>query len=87
MPTIMYWDKHFNEINEISQPVFNKLADEGILHHDENSASKHIISNFNNFDKWWNKPSVQSARREFCTSFADLPIDREEKFSQYLRDL
>lgn len=87
VPTIMYWNKNYNEINDLSKFIFDKMQEVGILHYNAQSAAKHIVKNFENLEDWWNSQSVQNVRKEFCLSFADLPANRISKFNQNLNNL
>ena len=70
IPTIIFWDPNFWELNEEAQDFFNLLMSNKIFHTSPESAAKHLINIWDNIDEWWFSDDVQNARKIFCNRFA-----------------
>ena len=70
IPTIIFWDPNFWELNDEAHDFFNLLILNKIFHTSPESAAKHLINIWDNIDEWWFSDDVQNARKIFCNRFA-----------------
>jgi len=70
IPTIMFWDFKFWEINQDAKPFFDELIIIGILHDSPESAAKKIDEIWNDVESWWESKEIQNARISFCSRFS-----------------
>ena len=69
-PTILYWPKNLFLIRNEAAKYLNELEEAGIYHTDAKSASNHLNKIINDVEGWWNKSSVQKARKLFVSKYA-----------------
>jgi putative transferase (TIGR04331 family) len=69
MPTLMFWDPKYWELNEDAKPYFEKLKKVGIFHETPESAAQQMIKIWDDVAEWWLSESVQLARRDFCERY------------------
>ncbi len=81
VPTIIFWNPKFNEINEYAIPYVEILKSAGIYHSTPESAAKHLTEIWNDISSWWESELVQNARLQFCKgySFVDGSIANSVK--------
>ena len=70
IPTICFWDKTQWLISPQAQPMFDKLAQAGILFDQPEAAAAQLNTIFQNVEAWWAEPGLQRARAEWCHLFA-----------------
>jgi putative transferase (TIGR04331 family) len=70
IPTIMFWDFKFWEINQLAKPYFDELVLIGILHDSPDSAANKINEIWNDVESWWESREIQNARINFCSRFS-----------------
>lgn len=75
IPTMIFWNPDFWELDESAKPYFAILERAGIFHRSAESAAKHLIDIWPDINQWWERSETQAARREFCGSFAVVPHD------------
>ena len=75
VPTIIFWDEYYSELNEEAKPYFELLKSVGIFHNSPQSAAKQMIDIWDNVDDWWLSESVQKVRLVFCKQFSHKPKD------------
>jgi len=73
IPTIIFWDSNYWELNKISDPIFQKLKEVGIFHTSPESAARQVVKISNDIEKWWQDSELQRVRVEYCRSFAHRP--------------
>jgi putative transferase (TIGR04331 family) len=73
VPTIMFWNPEYWELNEQAKPYFELLEKVGIFHTTPQSAAKKMIEIWNDVDGWWYSNETQIARKVFIDQYARLP--------------
>jgi len=82
IPTIAFWQNNFDHLRECAKPNYKLLLDAGIIHLSHESAANKVNEVWNDVDFWWNKNSIQDARKKFCDIYArtsDNPITEIKK--------
>jgi len=69
IPTIIFWDPKYNELNKIAKSDFELLKNVGIFHETPESAAKQMTKIWDNISDWWNSNQLQSTRRNFCSKY------------------
>lgn len=72
VPTLIFWDKDFFELNEYGESMLSLLENAGIFHSTPESAAEHLTNIWDSLEAWWESSKVQFARAEFCKKFARL---------------
>lgn len=70
IPTIIYWDRNYWEINENSKPYFKILKKAKIFFDNPEDAAMHLNSVWADVPLWWNSKEVKSAVELFSDQFA-----------------
>jgi putative transferase (TIGR04331 family) len=70
IPTIIFFDKNFDQINNKALPYFKILKKVGIFFDSPELAAIQINKIFDRTDVWWKSNSVQSAVNYFCSRFS-----------------
>ena len=70
VPTIIFWDENFWEINDDSKAYFDLLKSVGIFHESPESAANKMIEVWNDIDSWWLNENLQRVREKFCKRFS-----------------
>jgi putative transferase (TIGR04331 family) len=73
IPTVMFWDKNFWEINETALPHYQKLQEAKILFYDPKECADHMNEIWNNPLTWWNDPKTQNVVKNFIDNYANVP--------------
>jgi putative transferase (TIGR04331 family) len=70
IPTVIFWDPNFWEINENAQEYFNFLIDAKVFFDNPKEAAKHVNDIWDNVPLWWNSKEVKSAISKFIEQYA-----------------
>ena len=70
LPTIIFFNKNYDQINNNAKSYFKVLEEAGIFFSNPELASIHINKIFNNIDMWWKSHLVQAAVNHFCNRFS-----------------
>lgn len=70
IPTIIFWDPNYWEINEDSKYFFRFLAEAKIFFDDPNKAALHVNHIWGNVPLWWNSKEVKFAVSKFIDQYA-----------------
>ena len=70
MPSIIFWDPKYWEINQNTKILFKKLEEERVFHSCPSSAAKHLEEIWEDIDSWWFSSDVQKAVTEFNEVFS-----------------
>jgi len=70
VPTVIFWDPDFWEINESSQHFFKILAEAKIFFDNPKDAAMHVNDIWSNVPLWWNSKEVRSAISKFIDQYA-----------------
>ncbi len=87
IPTIIFWNPEFWEVNDRAEPYFDLLSSVGIFHKTPESAADKVSEIWNDIDVWWWSPSVQAAREKFCNEFVVLSENMADDFIPEITDL
>jgi putative transferase (TIGR04331 family) len=77
VPTVMFWDPRYWELNSYAAPYFDVLRRAGILYDDPETCARHVNGIWDNVPEWWESPEVQGAVTDFSDRFAyvgDRPL-------------
>ena len=70
IPTVIYWDPNYWEINESSKPYFDLLKDANIFFDSPESAANHVNVIWEDVEGWWNSKKVKDAVKIFSETYA-----------------
>ena len=84
IPTVMFWDKNFWELNEFARPYYEKLQEANILFYDPKDCATHVNEIWDNPLLWWNNPKTEQAVREFLGIFGNVPKNSISKLSELI---
>jgi putative transferase (TIGR04331 family) len=84
MPTIIFWDEKYWDLNQDAVPYFKLLIDAGIFHKTPQSAAKKITEIWDDIDSWWYSEQVQNARFKFCERFSRVSDNSLNEFRSLL---
>ena len=70
IPTVIYWDSKFWEINDSSKPYFNLLRDANIFFDSPKTAALHVNEIWEDVQGWWNSKKVKEAVKIFSETYA-----------------
>lgn len=79
IPTIIFWDPKYSEINKSAEKYFNQLKKVGVFHDNPESAAKHINKIWNDVDTWWESKEVKASVDTFKNYYNYKPkklVDR-----------
>ena len=80
IPTIIYWDSTFNELNERAEHDFELLKSVGIFHDSPKSAAKHLTTVWHSIPAWWNDKKLQDIRENFCSKYVKTSTEPIKEF-------
>ena len=75
IPTIIFWNPKYWEMNSIAQSYYDNLRSVGILHDTPESAAEQVNLIWENVSLWWERDDVQSVRKRFCDQYASTSRD------------
>jgi len=70
IPTIIFWNPKYWEINDNAAPFFEGLERVGIFHKTPKSAAKHVALVWDDVASWWFSNDVQETVKLFCNEYA-----------------
>jgi putative transferase (TIGR04331 family) len=85
IPTVMFWDKEFWEINDFAKPYYEKLQEAKILFYDPKECAKHINAIWDNPLLWWEDSETADIVKEFMENFAYVPRNAVSKLSRIIK--
>ena len=87
MPTIIFWDEKYWDLNQDAMPYFKLLKDAGIFHKTPQSAAKKVTEIWDDIDSWWFSEQVQSARFKFCQRYSRVSDSSLSEFRSFLNKI
>ncbi len=69
VPTIIFLDKEFCELNKDAIPMFNILKDQLIFHETSLSAANHLNKIYDNVEEWWFEENLQNSLKRFINLY------------------
>jgi putative transferase (TIGR04331 family) len=87
VPTVIFWNPEYWEINDEAKTYFDLLKSVGIFHETPESAARHIEDVWDNVDVWWDSELVQEARERFCVQYSNTPNNLLKKMSLVLKSI
>jgi len=69
IPTVIFWDINYWELNEFSYQYFIDLKKVGVFHDNPKSAAEHINCIWENVEEWWNSTEVIEAIENFKNNY------------------
>jgi putative transferase (TIGR04331 family) len=86
IPTVMFWDENYWEINKTALPYYQKLQEAKILFYDPKECAKHVNEIWDNPLKWWNDVQTRNIVKEFSDNFANVPRNAISKLSEIINN-
>lgn len=86
-PTIIFWDKRYNEIKPESKKYIKSLVDAEILFFSPVDAAKKVNDIGGDVESWWLSDDVQLTVKDFCQQFAHSSIDWAKQWSDTFNKL
>jgi putative transferase (TIGR04331 family) len=84
IPTIIFWDPEFNELNERAEKDFLILESVGIFHKNEEEAAKQLEKVWDDVQLWWESKEVQRVVKNFCIKYSRVLDNPVAEFGQTL---
>ena len=75
IPTVIFWDPNFWEINEDAKYYFDFLAKAKIFFDNPEEAAEHVNNIWSNVPLWWNSKEVRFAISKFTNQYAYTGIN------------
>ena len=85
VPTIVFWDPVYWELNEAASREMQVLKDAGIFHDNPESAAAQLAQVWDDVPGWWRGASVQQAREKFCATYSRTSKDSLKQLEGALR--
>lgn len=82
-PTVVFFRRETNEMNEISNRVFRDLEKCGIFHDSPISASTHINEIWDDVEQWWNSKEVRQAVKLYSENICRQSLQPEEEIFNF----
>ncbi len=70
IPTVIFWNFDYWELNKQAEPYFNELKKVNILHDGYESAANFINDNWEDIDSWWHSSETQDVVNNFKNKYA-----------------
>jgi putative transferase (TIGR04331 family) len=70
IPTLAFWQKGLDIIENKDIQSFQALVDVGIIHLSAKSAANKVNDIWNDVESWWNQSCIQKERKKFCELYA-----------------
>jgi len=86
IPTIIFWNPEFFELNEDAKYYIGELASVGIFHDTPEGAAQHMMKIWDNIEEWWARDDVQTVRQNFCQYYSKVGKQPFEKLELILTD-
>lgn len=86
IPTLIWLDPAFWEFRKSSVATLEQLREVGIFHNCRDSAIQHISEIWNDIEGWWDRSSVQAARKTVSENYARRPTELLTQIEMVLRD-
>ena len=71
IPTIIFWDEKYWEINDESKKYFELLKKANILFDNPKQAANHLVLHWDSINNWWEDKSTQEVRLKFLSQFGN----------------
>ena len=87
VPTIIFWNPHYQELRDNAVPYFTRLKAVGIFHETPESAAHKMTMVWDDVATWWNSEPVQAVREEFCYHYSRMSERSLKDIEQVLRQM
>jgi len=81
IPTVIFWDPNFWEVNEEAQCYFKFLAEAKIFFDNPGKAADHVNNIWSDVPFWWNSKEVRFAISKFIDQYAYTGSNPLKEFS------
>jgi putative transferase (TIGR04331 family) len=85
VPTVLFWNPKYWELNEQAQIEYDMLRSVGILFDTPETAAEHVNLIWDDVGGWWSQSGIQEARRRFCHNYARTDPNWIEEWADALR--
>ena len=77
LPTIIFWDKNFNEIRNEAKEIFKILKKNNIFFNSPKDAAKFLNKNYKDISSWWYESKLQNSIKIFKKKYCqDLNLNK-----------
>jgi putative transferase (TIGR04331 family) len=87
IPTLIYWDPKYWEINFESKKYFKLLNSVGIFHETPEAAANFLINIWDKIEEWWNSKATQDAVNVFCENYSKKELQPYTKFADKINEI
>lgn len=87
IPTVIFWNPDFMEMNPSARADFGILEDVGVFHATPKSAAQHVIRTANDSNSWWTDTKTQLAVQNFLDTYARKASSVSREVATALRDV
>lgn len=70
IPVIAYWNEDAFHMTPEAKRIFDKFRAAGFVYGGGAAAANHLALVIDDIEGWWQQPEIQSAREEFCETYA-----------------
>lgn len=85
IPTVWILEPQIRPIKNDKKIIFDELLKNKILFFDYESATNHIISIYENPNKWWKNNNTQIAKNKFIENFGKVDANMNKNFKSFLK--
>lgn len=85
IPTILYLDPRYWELNKEAEFFFGELKKVKIYHENLVSASKFINLIFNEPSEWWYSNEIQRVKNNFCEKYSRLSANWVDDWKSFIK--
>ena len=87
IPTIIFWDEKYWEINDESKKYFDLLKKANIFFDNPVRAANHLVKNWDSINDWWESPETQKARLSYLSKFGNYDKSSYSNLRSFLNKL
>ncbi len=87
IPTVVFWNPKYMELNKQTEPYFEELKSVGIFHNTPQAAAAHVAKVWDEPEIWWNSSSTKKVRKNFTKQFAYCPPDKMMRIKQAIQEV
>ena len=87
IPTIIFWNPKYWELNEEASHYIKMLESVGIFHDNPEAAAKKISEVWEDIPSWWESQEVQDIRLEFCKKYSYIPGDSLNQIETLFKEI
>lgn len=87
VPTVLFWDPTYSELNADAAPYFEDLRAAGLLYDDAVSCATFVNDTWETIDEWWGSKEVQASVNNFLEHFGFLGLNPIKELATQIRQV